>query len=74
MTTTNWDKIAWGKCKYGFLLEAYKQNKELEKAEEEAELWADAAMRNTKDLTEQKEDAKLEETIKTLNKKGELFK
>ena len=42
----NWDKISWGKCKTLFLVEAYKKGESLNKAELEAELWADACMRN----------------------------
>ena len=42
---TNWDKISWGKCKYGFMIELMKQGKDVFVAELEAEKWADAAMR-----------------------------
>lgn len=40
-----WNKIAFGKCKHAFLIEAYKLNKEIELSEKEAELWATASMR-----------------------------
>jgi hypothetical protein len=43
--TPNWDKISFGKCKYGFLLEAFKLGANLQTAEKEAEEWATAAMR-----------------------------
>ena len=41
----NWDKIGWGKCKFGFLIEAYKLGKSLDVAEKECEAWATASMR-----------------------------
>jgi len=41
----NWDKISYGKCKYGFLIELLKVGDTLEKAEPIAEKWAEAAMR-----------------------------
>ena len=41
----NWDKISLGKCKYGFLLEAFKKDWILSEAEPMAEEWAKAAMR-----------------------------
>lgn len=39
------DESAFGKCKFGFLIEAYKLGKNLEEAEKESEEWAKAAMR-----------------------------
>lgn len=39
------DESAFGKCKFGFLIEAYKMGKNLEEAEKESEEWAKAAMR-----------------------------
>lgn len=42
---TDWDKISWGKCKYGFLIELLKKEIPLEEAEPKAEAWADASMR-----------------------------
>lgn len=39
------DQTAWGKCKYGFLLEAFKVDMPLEEAEIKAEAWAEASMR-----------------------------
>jgi hypothetical protein len=55
----DWDKISWGKCKYGFLIEAFKMKYNLKDAEIESENWADASMRritikdeiNTDDIT-----------------------
>jgi hypothetical protein len=41
----NWDKISYGKCKYGFLIELLKVGDTLDMAEPIAEKWADAAMR-----------------------------
>jgi len=46
----DWEKISWGKCKYGFLLEIFKKadnpnTLNLEAMEQEAEVWADMAMR-----------------------------
>lgn len=41
----DWDKLAFGKCKFGFLIEAYKLGKSLQEAEPEAEAWAQASMR-----------------------------
>jgi hypothetical protein len=41
----NWDRISLGKCKYGFLIEAFKLGKPLAEAEKEAEAWAKASMR-----------------------------
>lgn len=40
-----WDRINFGKCKYGFLIEAYKKGVDVDMAEKEAELWAQASMR-----------------------------
>jgi len=48
VTKPQGDTDGWGKCKYGFLLESYKKEEELAKAEPRAELWADACMRNSK--------------------------
>jgi hypothetical protein len=47
----DWDKISWGKCKYGFLIELLKLGKPLKDAEIIAEDWADASMRKLKDNT-----------------------
>ncbi len=44
---TNWDKISWGKCKYGFMIEQMKKGVDVFIAEQEAERWADAAMRKS---------------------------
>jgi hypothetical protein len=41
----DWDKIAVGKCKHAFLIEAFKMNMSLDKAELMANLWARASMR-----------------------------
>ena len=41
----DWDKIAFGKVKFGFLIEAYKLGKSLQEAEPEAEAWTKACMR-----------------------------
>ncbi len=41
----NWDKISFGKCKYGFLIELIKLGKSLQDAEIIAEQWATASMR-----------------------------
>lgn len=43
--TPNWDKISFGKCKYGFMLEAYKKGTDPDVAEADAEDWAMRAMR-----------------------------
>lgn len=43
----NWDKIGWQKCKYGFMLEAYKKGINVFVAEQEAEQWADATVRKS---------------------------
>jgi hypothetical protein len=40
-----WNQIAFGKCKHAFLIEAYKQNRDIDLAEKEAEVWATASMR-----------------------------
>ena len=41
----DWDRLALGKCKYGFLIELMKLGKTLQEAEPEAEAWAKASMR-----------------------------
>lgn len=41
----NWDKISFGKCKYGFMLEAYKKGVDPDVAEADAEDWAMRSMR-----------------------------
>jgi len=41
----NWDAINFGKCKFGFLIEAYKLGKDPDVAEADAEDWAGRAMR-----------------------------
>ena len=47
----DWNKISWGKCKHGFLIEVYKYSLTqggkiiLESVEKEAEAWADMSMR-----------------------------
>ena len=41
----DWDKIALSKCKHAFLIEAFKMNMSLDKAEVLAELWARASVR-----------------------------
>lgn len=43
----DWDKVSWGKCKYGFLVELLKKSVTLEEAEPIAETWASAAMRRS---------------------------
>ncbi len=46
-----WNKISWGKCKHGFLIEAFKKfgdvqfEQNLNLIERQAELWADMSMR-----------------------------
>lgn len=47
----NWDSINWGKCKHGFLIEAFKKGMTLKKALPEAEAWADASMSTAKKET-----------------------
>jgi hypothetical protein len=39
-----WNSISWGKCKYGFLIEAFKRGMTIDEALPVAEAWADAAM------------------------------
>jgi len=39
------NEIAWGMCKHAFLVEAYKKDKPLTQALDEAEKWADASMK-----------------------------
>ena len=46
--TRDFEKENFGKCKYGFLLEAYKKDKVLFDAEKEAEDWATASLRKNK--------------------------
>ena len=41
----DWDKISFGKVKYGFLIEAFKKGMPLEEAEIDAEKWTKASMR-----------------------------
>jgi hypothetical protein len=41
----NWEKISVGKCKHGFLIEAFKLGIDLKTAEPLAEEWAKASMR-----------------------------
>jgi len=41
----DYDKENFGKCKFGFLIEAYKMGKTLDESELEAELFAEASMR-----------------------------
>ena len=41
----NWDAISFGKCKYGFLIEAYKMGKDPDVSEVDAEDWAMRSMR-----------------------------
>jgi hypothetical protein len=41
----DWDKIALGKCKFGFLIEAFKMGMALDEAELKANLWANAAVK-----------------------------
>ena len=56
----DWSKIGRGKCKYGFLLEAYKIGKDLKAAEVEAEAWANASIRFTElglNLAEQRPES-----------------
>jgi len=43
--TAKWDKLGFGKCKYGFLLESYKKGEALRDVEPFAEEWARASMR-----------------------------
>lgn len=73
MAETNWNKISFGKCKHAFLLEAYKQGKEINKAEEEAEDWAGRSMRILADLTEAEQETELTKTIDDKFAKGQLF-
>lgn len=40
----DWDRIGWGKCKFSFLIEAFKLGKNLEDIELECERWATASM------------------------------
>ena len=62
-----WDEIAWGKCKYGFLIEAFKKDTPLEFVEPIAEQWADASTRrlekplfnNTGELPSERDKEKL---------------
>ena len=80
MTTNNpnWEKIARGKCKTLFLVEAYKifiSGKSLfsvSELEKQAEMWADMAMRSLAEVDAKKSDADLEAEIakKSVN---ELF-
>jgi hypothetical protein len=42
---TDWEKISFGKCKYGFLIELLKMGVALQDAETVAETWAEASMR-----------------------------
>ena len=46
----------FGKCKYGFLLEAFKQDKILEDIEIECERWAKAALRNISNQSPEDKD------------------
>jgi len=57
----DWEKISFGKVKYGFLIEAFKKGLSLEEAEVEAEKWAKASMRiqSEQDIVKQ-EIAKVE--------------
>ena len=50
---TNWNKISFGKCKYGFLIELLKKDIDLDKAEELAEEWALRSMRILGDFGEE---------------------
>ena len=62
-----WGEIAWGKCKYGFLIEAFKKDTPLEFVEPIAEQWADASTRrlekplfnNTGELPSERDKEKL---------------
>lgn len=45
-----WEELGWKKCKYGFLIEAFKKDLQLETVENIAEKWADACQRDTRVL------------------------
>lgn len=51
----DFDKENWGKCRYGFLIEAYKKGKPLIEAKDESAEWADVSMSEKEDLTKDEE-------------------
>jgi len=46
-----WEELGWKKCKYGFLIEAFKKDMKLEDVENISEKWADACQRRTNEIS-----------------------
>jgi mannose-6-phosphate isomerase class I len=59
----NWDRVSWGKCKTLFLVEAFKKDIPLDKAEPMAELWATASMQSLAEVNAKKSDDEVDAEI-----------
>ena len=69
----DWDKIAVGKCKHAFLIEAFKMGMPLDEAELKANLWARASMAPVPEGASI-EKAYVTQQVKKLTKEEEIKK